>query len=180
MKNFIDIRFSGKNFSPGKLRELSGLPVETIVEAGEIGKKGRYKGKITPYGLGTLSVEKFNTEALTKCLDQLLIQKLILDNANVEEMVIDFDANTTGLGSFNFSPDLLKKIFDLNARLELNNYKPEGRELYKENVSSTISVSLKSLEAYPKAEEFLKKWKSARKSEKKQLEQRIENLLSMD
>jgi len=161
------------------LRELSGLPVETIVEAGDIGTKGRYKGKPTAYGLGILAVKEFDSEVLNNFLGQLLTQKLILENTNVEEVVIDFDANTTGLSSFNFSAELLKKIYDLNARLELNNHKAEGKEEFSENLSEPISVQSDSFEKNPIAGEFWKKWRAAKGNEKKKLEIGMQNLLSL-
>ena len=53
----IDIRFEGKKFSPRTLKNLTKLPIEVIMESGEIASLGRYKNKPAPYGLGLLSVK---------------------------------------------------------------------------------------------------------------------------
>jgi len=48
------ISFQGENFSPKKAMEITGLNFIETNEPGDIGERGRYKNKPTPFGYGRL------------------------------------------------------------------------------------------------------------------------------
>lgn len=50
----VSIAFQGKNFSPKKAEELLSIKFEDKCELGDIGRKGLYKDKVIPYGMGWL------------------------------------------------------------------------------------------------------------------------------
>jgi len=52
----VSINFSGEGFSPNKAEKVTGLIFSNKNEVGDIGVRGRYKGKPIPYGSGTLKV----------------------------------------------------------------------------------------------------------------------------
>lgn len=139
MKNInIDIRFEGDKFSPKKLKSLTGLPIETLAEYGEIANKGRYRGKLYPYGIALLKVDKQPNKdvnyILDKYLNKLLDKKKELYQSGVEDIVIDVETLPHKESGLSFENDLLLKISKLNARIDVhtingNEYEPSISEL---------------------------------------------------
>jgi hypothetical protein len=142
MKTYVDIQFKGAGFSPKRLRELTKLPIESLVESGELGKIGRYKGKPTPYGIGLLKVDALDNNLLTKYSKTLLKEKDALKESKVEEIIFDVEASPKDLASFSISPELAKLIASLNARLEFNQVEEKEDFYFLINIlSSSISLS---------------------------------------
>ncbi len=134
----IDIRFEGDKFSPVKLKGLTGLPIETLAEYGEIARKGRYRGKSSPYGLALLKVEEQPNKniyfILNKYLKKLLDKKREISNSGVEEIVIDVETPPHRESGLSFDNDILLKVSKLNARIDVhtiseNEYEPSLSEL---------------------------------------------------
>ena len=116
---FIDIQFKGNGFSPGRLRDLTGWPIEPIIESGEIGLIGRYKGKPSPYGFGLLKVEP-KANVIFKYAKILNTKKRALVEAKVEEIVFDIEADNMGFESIVISPEVSKLLSEINARIEFH------------------------------------------------------------
>lgn len=118
---YIDIQFKGKDFVPAALSEGINLPIETLVSSGALGRVGRYKGKPVPYGIGLLKINP-TAETMNQYSDVLLKNRAKLKKYNVEEIVFDVDANSTGLEKISISGNLLKKLSSLNARIQFHNH----------------------------------------------------------
>jgi hypothetical protein len=54
----VSINFSGDKFSPTEGENATDLIFSDKIEFGDIGIRGKYKGKPVPYGSGTLKVSK--------------------------------------------------------------------------------------------------------------------------
>ena len=124
-KTNIDIHFKGNSFSPKKLSELTRLPIESLVESGEISKIGRYRGKPSPYGIGLL---KLNPEenVIDKYCTILLGYKSALKESKVEEILFDIETND-GFQYFSILPKTAKILSTLNARIEFHKI-PQNEE----------------------------------------------------
>ncbi len=120
MNTYVDIRFKGKGFSPKKLGEVTKLPIEVLVESGEKGKIGRYRGKPSPYGIGLLKIDTLDNQKLISYCDILIKKKDELKAANLEEIVFDIETSSKNLSSFTINSELAKMLVLLNARLEFN------------------------------------------------------------
>ena len=116
---FIDIQFKGNGFSPSRLRDLTGLPVEPIIESGEISQIGRYKGKPSPYGFGLLKVEP-KANVIYKYANILNAKKKALVEAKVDEIVFDIEADNMGFASIVIPPEVSKLLSEINARIEFH------------------------------------------------------------
>src|ERR1041385_4422595 len=107
----IDIRFEGEKFSPRKLKELTGLPIETLAEYGEIAAKGRFKGKSFPYGLALLRVDKHSDKDITyileKYLNKLLDKKKEISKSGVDDIIIDVETPPFKESGFSFENEIL-------------------------------------------------------------------------
>jgi len=123
MKNTnIDIRLEGSKFSPKKLKAITNLPVEILAEKGEIAKKGRYKGKPSPYGIALIPVNESSKENLSTVMSrytQMLLKdgKKALKESGVEEIVVDIETSPHSIAGFSFEEKLIHEISELNARI---------------------------------------------------------------
>ena len=93
----VNIYFYGENFSPKKLKELTGdgidkinLPSKTkmtiLAEVGEIGTTGRYKGEPMPYGLAWILVPDATIDDTITILSEM---KPILRESGIQKIDID-------------------------------------------------------------------------------------------
>src|ERR1051325_3997492 len=118
-KTYFDIVFEGKNFLPGKLKELSGFELEILAGYGKIAGKGRYKGQKSPYGLALLKVSGVASEDLNKVLKktiaQLLQHKELIQRSGVEEITLDLENFSKSEVGITIDKELIKKISELNA-----------------------------------------------------------------
>lgn len=111
---YIDIQFAGENFSPNKLKKLTNLPLEILVETGDIAKKGRYKGKPSPFGLALLKIEP-NQNSISKWCDILLSKSNLLAESNVREIVFDIESANENFSNFSINKELTEKLSQLDA-----------------------------------------------------------------
>ena len=82
----VSINFSGDKFSPTKGENITGLIFSDKIEFGDIGVRGKYKGKPVPYGSGTLKVSKdINMHNRILWLTEALSGKLMF-SANLDRM----------------------------------------------------------------------------------------------
>lgn len=121
---FIDIQFKGQTLRPRALSAAIGMSIESLIESGELGKIGRYKGQPSPYGIGLLKV-KPSTSELEKVVQNLADQLSLLATYGVEEIVIDVDTNIENLEKLHFSNKLMKYCAALNARIQFNRHNDE-------------------------------------------------------
>jgi hypothetical protein len=121
---YIDIVLEGEKFSPKRLKELTNLDIETLAEYGEIGIKGRYKGKSIPYGLALLKVQHTSSEdinvALKKVIDELLYKKAYLSSSGVDEITLDLENFSQHDMEITIDREIIKKISDLNAGIDIS------------------------------------------------------------
>lgn len=123
MSTYIDIVFEGDKFSPNMLGEGIGMPIESIAEYGEIGKKGRYKDKALPYGLGLLKItghssEEFN-EKLNQVFDLLSLRTRLLRKTGLREIKIDKESSSLDGFYFDISEGIYDKILKINNELNI-------------------------------------------------------------
>lgn len=111
---YIDIQFKGNEFSPKKLKKLTGLPLEILVETGEKSKKGRYKGKPSPFGIAVLKIEP-TQESILKWCNQLLLLKSNLKDSFVKEIIFDIESTNDNFSNFSITQELSNKLTKLNA-----------------------------------------------------------------
>ncbi|MDI1316265.1 hypothetical protein [Flavobacterium sp.] len=121
---YIDIVFEGKKFSPKLLKEMTQLNIESLVEYGEISKRGRFKNTPSPYGLGLLklnNIEEMNIDkSLNMIVDNLLSKKSILNKCGVEEITLDLESFSQNEIEYKISREIIKKISNLNASIEIS------------------------------------------------------------
>lgn len=125
----FDIRclFHGDNFSPTLVEKKIGVPLDEKIEVGDIGKIGRYKNKMIPYGSACLRAIK--TEGA--CLETALkgIVDVLMENIKsfrshgAESIILHFDVNYDNQCNLEFSPELIKKISILEIPLTISCYK---------------------------------------------------------
>lgn len=138
---FIDIQFKGKHLCPEVLAEKTGLPIESLVSSGEMGKIGKFKGKKMPYGIGLLKIAP-TVETISHYTDKLLEFKPTLKKAHVEEIIFDVDANTEELEQLSIPGGLLKKLSALNATIQFNQHENPNDEVavLVEKINSKLSM----------------------------------------
>lgn len=113
-KSFVDIQLKGEGFSPTLLQQKTNLPLEIIVESGDIAKIGRYKGEKSPFGIGIISFE-FSAEKILEWSNKLKSLKSELDLFNVSEIIFDLEADDEVFSFLNISSELVKNLAALNA-----------------------------------------------------------------
>lgn len=139
---YIDVQFKGKNFKPHELAEEINLPIESLVASGDLGKVGRYKGKQVPYGIGLLKILPTG-DSIDQYSEVLLKNKSKLRKHNVEEIIIDVDANSEALEKISISGNILKKLSSLNARIQFHNNETlnDDLALLFEKIITKVSLS---------------------------------------
>ncbi len=126
--SYIDIQFKGKGFSPRLFAEKMELPVTALVESGELGKVGRYKGKPVPYGIGLLKIEP-NSTAVHQYAEILSRKKNLLNSCSVEEIVFDVDATSKAMENISIDSETLKQLTAINARIQFHASKSQTNEV---------------------------------------------------
>lgn len=118
-KTYIDIQFKGNGFSPKKLKKLTALPLEILVESGEIAKKGRHKGEKSPFGIALLKLD--NTDnILYEWSNKLINIKEYLTLTNVEEIIFDIESTNENFSNFTITTELANNLSLLNAKINFN------------------------------------------------------------
>jgi hypothetical protein len=152
---YIDIQFKGKGFSPKGLASKTGLPIESLIESGELGKIGRFKNKPTPFGIGLLKVEP-NQNAFIEYSDMLLEKRHLLQGSNVEEIIFDIDATPQFLENFTISNDILTKISLLNARIQFHARKEDSDDFATLLTKLSSKISNSTISNKPRVREILR------------------------
>lgn len=135
---YIDLQLKGKGFSPSKFGASIGLAIEPIVESGEIGKVGRYRGMNIPYGIGLLRLEP-REEAILPYAKILLKNKKALKENNVEEIIFDVDATPQRLENFSITPIIARMIAMLNARIQFHSIEEEDENDFSDVLNKLTS-----------------------------------------
>ena len=119
----IYIRLSGDGFKPSVLSERIGLPIEIISETGVIAKRGKYKGKPSPHGMGIIdiSIPDISINTLVGVYSARLYDwKKILHELYVDDITIGI--NTFGLEyELDFGFRLLGDLASMKIGLEIHN-----------------------------------------------------------
>ncbi len=125
MKKYIDIVFSGDKFSPKNLKKYTKLPIECLVECGEIADRGRYKGTIYPYGLGVLKITPTDdiNSSLINILDMILNKHSDSLYLSGEPRITIDIVNYGKSAIFDISDDVSTKIKSLNIPLDFYEFK---------------------------------------------------------
>jgi len=121
----IDIRFEGNNFTPSALQKELGLSLNILVEAGEISKKGQFRGKPSPYGIAYHTIDhdlelEDSIPLIEKYLNKLIKNQSILDKVGVEEIIFDIETLNSKAYSYSLDTDIIKKLEKLNARIDFH------------------------------------------------------------
>ncbi len=122
IKSYINIQLKGDDFSPTMLREKTNLPIEVIIDSGDIAKIGRYKGKKSPYGIGVISF-LFDEAKVIGYSNKL--KKIKRTEHHLDEIVFDFIFAENE--SFDISPIVLKSITDISANFTITDSKPHQK-----------------------------------------------------
>jgi len=118
-KTYIDIQFNGDGFSPKTLRNLTKLPLEIIVESGEIASKGRYKEKKSPFGIALLKIDN-SENVLLDWSKKLISFKDYLKLSNVGEIIFDIQSTNDNFKNFTITSELANNLSVLNAKIKFN------------------------------------------------------------
>jgi hypothetical protein len=115
----IFINMFGEFFSPGKLGQMTGYPVEDAVEPGTVGKIGKYRGEPTPYGAGEW---RFSTgkDVPYGPVFELAVQRLechvnAIRHCGAEDIVLHFQVYYENQCNLEFSPSQLSRIATLSV-----------------------------------------------------------------
>jgi hypothetical protein len=66
----IRIQVGGEGFSPKKLKKLIDLPITILSESRELGLSGKYRGKLSPYGLCYIVTDQYDVmDVITRIAD---------------------------------------------------------------------------------------------------------------
>lgn len=132
---YIDIQFKGNGFSPKTLKKLTDLPLEILIESGQIAKIGRYKSEKSPFGIALLKLEN-SDNVLTEWSKKLLdIQESLLQS-KVEEIVFDIEFTIENFKNFTVTTELANNLSLLNAKINFNKIEEDNLE---EVISKFIS-----------------------------------------
>ena len=113
---------SGDNFDPTDLKEKKrDIKIEKIIATGEIGTRGPYKGKPTPYGLCKITTpDDILPEDRIKWMT-VLISRHIKTCRATGATDIEFSIHWTGRqGNMEFTSEELKGIADLGIPLTID------------------------------------------------------------
>jgi hypothetical protein len=113
----IFINMIGRHFSPAKLGQMTGHPVENSNEPESIGNTGKYRGKPIPYGAGEW---RFSTgkdmpygpvfETAVQMLERYIHE---MRQCGAEEIVLHFQVYYASQCNLEFSPSELNRISSL-------------------------------------------------------------------
>lgn len=120
---------AGKKFSPSCFLKMSSVKLVDANEPGDIGTRGRYKGKPTPDGSATIEVSDKAEEDWSR-FDELLtaVESCLnaLHEAGAEHMFLSVSLFHDGQCNFAFSKDQLRRIAALSVDLPISCYSDEA------------------------------------------------------
>lgn len=112
----VYIYLNGDGFVPSLLKNKTNLPIDVVIDSGEISKKGRYKDTASPYGIGIISFN-LSQENLLVWSKKLVSIKKILIEYHVEE--ISFEIDDSHDTDILIPIELSKNLTKINATLRL-------------------------------------------------------------
>lgn len=116
MSKTIDIILSGDKFKPSSLC----LETKILAEYGSISKRGRYKGKPSPYGLAYMIIP---LDSLTETLDNLVSNINDLKQSGVSDVELDsvfWDDEKSDFLNYKKSEKVTKLLNKINSILNGN------------------------------------------------------------
>jgi len=115
----------GPLFSPGQVEAATGVRFTTKNEPGELGARGRYRGKAIPYGRADISGNASGA-ALVSPDSELLKQALAIIEpcriAGATSFVLHLDVKYWNQCNLEFSPSFLSAIAALGADVTITCY----------------------------------------------------------
>ena len=118
---------SGDSFSPLLLEKYSGLRLSKAHEPGEIGKFGRFKGEECPFGSGFLKPDEEllaeNRQLPERWMIDTLAQQIdTIRECGGDKIVLHFEIQYCKQCNLEFSPNLLRRIADMNIIFTISCY----------------------------------------------------------
>ena len=91
----IELLFHGDKFSPKRCKELTGINLTPLQEAGQIARIGRWKGQICPYGLAWVDIPEEKIDAIIVELNNKIpalvesgVTEITVENEIFEDMYV--------------------------------------------------------------------------------------------
>lgn len=126
----IDVRLEGDKFYPSKLQTKIAIPLNILSEYGEIGTKGRYAGKISPFGMAVFQFPTYKkdiNDSLYECYTKLLSWKKMMDECGVDDIIIDIGNFEDYPLNVTFSKEIMANLNSLNATVEFHTVAKEKK-----------------------------------------------------
>ena len=119
---------SGDAFSPAEAERQTGLRFVKPVEPGQVGVRGRYKGRPTPHGHANLNAsdEVPDDGKLGALLDTILPHADTLRQLGVEDMVVYAGYFYEAQCNLTFWPDAMAKLGKLGVPFWVSCYGDDG------------------------------------------------------
>lgn len=113
------LRVFGPNFSPGAIEQLLGLAFSRKNEPGELSRRGRYRGRPTPYGSGELLL---NVDLIA--VDPNVIEELgrivsACSPAGATSVLVHFDVAFTDQCNLEMSPEFISAMAQLRIPITI-------------------------------------------------------------
>jgi hypothetical protein len=128
-KEFSYLSLCGTIFSPAQTERETGLVFSMKNEPGEIGERGRYRGKPYPFGHAILKAPD-GSEAptgLDRLLDLALVHVNELKKIDFLEGVVHVDYAYNQQCNLEFKPETLAKLARLGFALTITCYQDESQ-----------------------------------------------------
>jgi len=122
---------SGENFSPAKFSKINSVKLVDANEPGDIGRRGRHRGKPIPYGSATIEVSDKAEGNWSSFDDLLTVMENCIDDlrgAGAGDISLLVSLFHDGQCNFAFSNDQLKRLVGLNVDLPISCYSDEMLE----------------------------------------------------
>ncbi|WP_124328991.1 hypothetical protein [Desulfonema ishimotonii] len=107
----------GPNFSPALAESRTCLSFENKNEVGEAGRSGRYKDIPIPYGSAELTAS--DTDRIIRILETHIGT---FRSCHAETIILHLDVSYDAQCNLEFSPELIKKISDLQIPFTISCY----------------------------------------------------------
>jgi hypothetical protein len=128
VKAFPYIALFGDSFSPAKMEQETGLKFNKKNEVGDIGQRGRFKGK--PYSFGHAILEApeeiENWEKLAWLLDRILPYKDALNRFGVTDGKVHVTYAYDSQCNLEYEPEIMEKIAKLGLVFTITCYQDES------------------------------------------------------
>ena len=119
---------SGEKFSPAIFSKINSFKLVDANEPGNIGRRGRYRGKPEPYGSARIEVSDKAEDDWSSFDNLLTVMENCIDDlreAGAEDISLYVSLFHDGQCNFAFSNDQLKRMVALNVDLPVSCYSNE-------------------------------------------------------